>query len=131
MMSYGMEAKEAMGLAYNELLRDKTFLQLQLHSYAAACGDDEIRETTRRGFSRLWDEVVRGAVLGREGHPLDPVPHRHGDVPLHQDTGRGCGDDDRHGYAPLPHNNGARHGELHTLRPRAGQRHHGVTTSAV
>ena len=54
----GMEAKEAMGEAYTELLHDQTFLQLQMHSYAAACGDDEIRAATRRGFSRLWDEVI-------------------------------------------------------------------------
>jgi AcrR family transcriptional regulator len=54
----GMDAKEAMAAAYTELLHDQTFLQLQLHSYAAACGDEEIRAATRRGFSRLWDEVV-------------------------------------------------------------------------
>jgi AcrR family transcriptional regulator len=54
----GQEAKEAMGDAYTELLRDETFLQLQMHAYAAACGDEEIREATRRSFSRLWDEVI-------------------------------------------------------------------------
>jgi AcrR family transcriptional regulator len=54
----GLEAKEAMGDAYTELLHDQTFLQLQMHSYAAACGDEEIRAATRRGFSRLWDEVI-------------------------------------------------------------------------
>src|ERR1700710_1095687 len=37
----GLEAKEAMGVVYTDLLHDQTFLQMQLHSYAAACGDDE------------------------------------------------------------------------------------------
>jgi AcrR family transcriptional regulator len=54
----GLEAKEAMGQSYLPLLRDKTFLQLQLHAYAAAVDDDEVREVTQRGFMRLWDEAV-------------------------------------------------------------------------
>jgi hypothetical protein len=40
-------------MAYTELLHDQTFLQLQLHSYAAACGDDEIRDATRRVRTKL------------------------------------------------------------------------------
>ena len=54
----GMEAKEQMGAAYVELLRDQTFLKLQLHAYAAACDDAAVREATRRGFGRLWDEAI-------------------------------------------------------------------------
>ncbi len=54
----GLEAKEAMGEAYHQLLTDQTFLRIQLQAYAAACNDDEIRDVTRKGFSRLWDEVV-------------------------------------------------------------------------
>jgi AcrR family transcriptional regulator len=54
----GMEAKEQMGFAYVELLRDETFLKLQLHSYAAACDDADVREATRHGFGRLWDEAI-------------------------------------------------------------------------
>lgn len=54
----GLEAKEALGDAYMTLLRDQTFLRLQLQAYAAACADDDVREATRRGFGRLWDEVV-------------------------------------------------------------------------
>jgi AcrR family transcriptional regulator len=54
----GMEAKEAMGNAYHALLHDQTFLRLELQSYAAACADDDVRAATRKGFSRLWDEVV-------------------------------------------------------------------------
>ncbi len=55
---YGMEAKERMGDAYVELLRDETFLKLQLHAYAAACDDAAVRDATRRGFMRLWDEAI-------------------------------------------------------------------------
>jgi AcrR family transcriptional regulator len=54
----GMDAKEAMGAAYLVLLSDKTFLQVQLHAYAASCDDDDVREATRRGFARMWDEIV-------------------------------------------------------------------------
>jgi AcrR family transcriptional regulator len=54
----GMQAKEKLGEAYVELLRDETFLKLQLHSYAAACDDADVREATRRGFGRLWDESI-------------------------------------------------------------------------
>lgn len=55
---YGLEAKEALASAYLELLRDKTFLQLQLHAYAASCDDEGIREATRRGFSQMWDAAI-------------------------------------------------------------------------
>jgi AcrR family transcriptional regulator len=55
----GMDAKERMGAAYVELLgEDETVLKLQLHSYAAACDDADVREATRRGFGRLWDEAI-------------------------------------------------------------------------
>jgi AcrR family transcriptional regulator len=54
---HGMQAKEALAAAYLGLLRDKTFLQVQLHAYAASCDDDEVRDTTRRGFGRMWDEI--------------------------------------------------------------------------
>jgi AcrR family transcriptional regulator len=54
----GMDAKERMAQAYVELLRDETFLKLQLHAYAAACDDPDVREATRRGFGRLWDDVI-------------------------------------------------------------------------
>ena len=39
-------------------MRDETFLKLQLHAYAAACDDADVREATRRGFGRLWDEAI-------------------------------------------------------------------------
>jgi AcrR family transcriptional regulator len=54
----GVEAKEAMAAAYLELLKDPTFLQLQLHAYAAAVADEDVRAATRRGFGRLWDEML-------------------------------------------------------------------------
>ncbi len=62
----GVDAKEALGDSYLTLLRDQTFLRLQLQAYAAACADDDVREATRRGFGRLWDEVVALTGLDAE-----------------------------------------------------------------
>ncbi len=70
----GMDAKERMADAYVELLRDETFLKLQLHAYAAACDDADVREATRRGFGRLWDDAI---VL--TGMSARRVPRVHGD----------------------------------------------------
>ena len=53
------EAREAMALAYSELLSsDRTFLKLQMQAYAASTDDDEVRKVTMKCFARLWDEVV-------------------------------------------------------------------------
>src|SRR4051794_38245844 len=53
----GLDAKEAMAAAYIQLLSDRTFLQLQMQSYAA-CADPDVRAATRAGFDRLWEEAV-------------------------------------------------------------------------
>ena len=63
----GEEALNAMGAAYLQLLDDRVFLLVQLHAYAA-CDDDEVRATTRRGFRDLWYTVERIS-----GVPLDGV----------------------------------------------------------
>lgn len=55
----GEESLIAMGTAYSGLMKDRTLLQLQLHMWATACGDDEVREATRRGMSRMWADVKR------------------------------------------------------------------------
>jgi len=55
----GEPAREAMGQAYDRLLReDPAVLRMQLHAYAAAADDDEVRGTVRRAYDRLWDAVV-------------------------------------------------------------------------
>jgi len=54
----GEEALEAMGDAYLRLLEDRVFLLVQLQAYAA-CDDEEVRATTRRGFRDLWYTVER------------------------------------------------------------------------
>ena len=55
----GVEAKHAMGEAYNVLLQNnRTFLGMQLQAYAACYGDAEIRTHTRREFARLWETIV-------------------------------------------------------------------------
>ncbi len=58
----GVEALEAMGTAYEEMLADRDLLLLQLHAYAA-CDDPEIRAATRQAFSRLWGEIAEAASL--------------------------------------------------------------------
>ena len=55
----GEEALVAMGRAYNALLDDRPILQLQLHMWAAACADDEVRALARRRLARLWQQAER------------------------------------------------------------------------
>jgi AcrR family transcriptional regulator len=50
----GEEALGAMADAYEELLEDRTLLQLQMQCYAA-CHDPEVRDATRAGFKGLWE----------------------------------------------------------------------------
>ena len=60
----GQDALDAIGGAYGELIEsDRTMLQGQLQAYAASVVDEEVRETTARGFGRLVDyvETVSGA----------------------------------------------------------------------
>ncbi len=54
----GAEAMEAMGEAYEGLLKDRTLLLLQMHAYAA-CDDPDIRAATRAGYRTLWLLVER------------------------------------------------------------------------
>jgi AcrR family transcriptional regulator len=61
----GIEAKEAMGLAYSALLAEPDYLLMQLQAYAA-CGDADIRVATRRGFRDLWYAVERLSGLDVE-----------------------------------------------------------------
>jgi AcrR family transcriptional regulator len=55
----GEDALMAMGRAYNALLDDRSMLQMQLHMWAAACGDLEIRDLARRRLGRLWQQAER------------------------------------------------------------------------
>jgi AcrR family transcriptional regulator len=60
----GEEALAAIGHAYGELIgSDRTMLQGQLQAYAASVEDDDVRESTARGYGRLVDyvETVSGA----------------------------------------------------------------------
>ena len=50
------ERLTAMGRAYMDLLPERHLLRFQLQTYAA-CGDDEIRERVRAGYTELVDEV--------------------------------------------------------------------------
>ena len=54
----GEEAMMAMADAYEELLDDRILLLLQMQAYAA-CEDPEIRDATRTGFRKLWEQIER------------------------------------------------------------------------
>ena len=54
----GDEALMAMADAYEVLLDDRILLLLQMQAYAA-CEDPEIRDATRTGFRKLWEQVER------------------------------------------------------------------------
>jgi hypothetical protein len=47
-----------MGEAYGPLLRDRSLLLGQMHSYAD-CSDPEVRAVVRRRYGDLWDWVQR------------------------------------------------------------------------
>src|ERR1700690_3154030 len=50
----GDEALAAMADSYEQLLEDRTLLQLQMQFYAA-CHDPEVRDATRAEFKGLWE----------------------------------------------------------------------------
>ena len=52
----GEEAMAAMADAYEVLLEDRSLLLLQMQAYAA-CEDPEIRDATRTGFRKLWEQI--------------------------------------------------------------------------
>jgi AcrR family transcriptional regulator len=54
----GDEALAAMADAYEQLLEDRTLLQLQMQCYAA-CHDPEVGDATRAGFKGLWELTER------------------------------------------------------------------------
>jgi AcrR family transcriptional regulator len=54
----GEEAMMAMADAYEALLDDRILLLMQMQAYAA-CEDLEIRDATRTGFRKLWEQIER------------------------------------------------------------------------
>src|SRR6201994_491608 len=54
----GEEALAAMADAYEALLDDRILLLMQMQAYAA-CEDPEIRDATRTGFRKLWEQIER------------------------------------------------------------------------
>jgi AcrR family transcriptional regulator len=61
----GLEAKIAMGKAYDQLLADREMLLGQMQMYAA-CSDPEIRDATRHGFAELFRFVEQSTGLATE-----------------------------------------------------------------
>jgi AcrR family transcriptional regulator len=54
------EELTAMAMAYGPLLRDRTLLLGQMHSYAD-CSDPEVQAVVRRRYGQLWEWVERAA----------------------------------------------------------------------
>jgi AcrR family transcriptional regulator len=54
----GLEALYAMGVAYQELIRDPVVLQVQMHSYTAAAADPDVRRVAQRGMRRVWETAA-------------------------------------------------------------------------
>ena len=54
------EKLQAMGKAYGPLLRDRSLLLGQMHSYAD-CSDPEVRAVVRRRYGELWEWVERAS----------------------------------------------------------------------
>jgi AcrR family transcriptional regulator len=61
----GEDALEAMGIAYEELLVDRTRLRAQMQAYAA-CDDPDIREVVRNGYGDIVAYVERVSGLPTE-----------------------------------------------------------------
>jgi AcrR family transcriptional regulator len=55
----GEDALMAMGRAYNALLDDRSILRMQLHMWATACHDPDVRVMARRRMARLWQQAER------------------------------------------------------------------------
>jgi AcrR family transcriptional regulator len=104
----GEAALHAIGDAYRGLIEgDRTMLQGQLQAYAASVEDDEVRESTARGYGRLVDyvETVSGAdrqtismffATGMLLNVLAAMQYSIGDDPRHSWVARladGCKDD--------------------------------------
>ncbi len=61
------EELKAMGMAYGPLLRDRTLLLGQMHSYAD-CSDPDVQAVVRRRYGQLWEWVER--TTGAESHEV-------------------------------------------------------------
>lgn len=103
----GEEALSAIGDAYRGLIEsDRSMLQGQLQSYAASVEEEDVRESTARGFGRLVDyvETVSGAdrqtiamffATGMLLNVLAAMQYSIGDDPRHSWVARlaeGCED---------------------------------------
>ncbi|WP_236655365.1 TetR/AcrR family transcriptional regulator [Streptacidiphilus carbonis] len=67
----GQQAREAMGLAYVELITDRTRLLMQMQMYvstfaAESAGDAEVGEAVRAMWVELWDAVSTAAGMTPE-----------------------------------------------------------------
>ena len=59
----GDEALHAMGQAYGELISDPTLLLCELHAFAAAVHDSEVRRAAQRGMREVWYTAAKASGL--------------------------------------------------------------------
>ncbi|MBC3843823.1 TetR/AcrR family transcriptional regulator [Streptacidiphilus sp. 4-A2] len=67
----GEEAREAMGIAYMDLINDRSRLMMQMQMYvstaaAEAAGDSEVGRAVRAMWEELWDAVTERASMTPE-----------------------------------------------------------------
>ncbi|MFF4444110.1 TetR/AcrR family transcriptional regulator [Streptomyces sp. NPDC001502] len=56
----GVDALVAMGDRYRSLVRDRLFLLIQLHGFAAS-DDPDIRAAVQTGFGRMWNAIQKNS----------------------------------------------------------------------
>jgi AcrR family transcriptional regulator len=62
----GIDPLDGMGMAYLDLMRDRTTLRATLHAFAAGAGDEDVlREAVRRGYAELY-ELTKGLSGGAD-----------------------------------------------------------------
>jgi AcrR family transcriptional regulator len=57
----GEDALSAMGHAYMELISDPTQLRVELHAFAAAAQDDEVRQAAQKGMRSVWEVAAEAS----------------------------------------------------------------------
>jgi len=62
----GEEALMAMGLAYEELVRDPAVLLVELHAFTASVDDPKVREAAQKGMRRIWRMAAETSGLDAE-----------------------------------------------------------------
>ena len=63
----GVEALQAMGVAYGELISDPVLLLVEMHAFAASVYDPDVRRVAQRGFRAVWRTATEASGVGSDG----------------------------------------------------------------